>query len=130
MDGGEQRKHELDQLTLQVHEQCQRNGAQPNTIHLIDLEQIPLAYHPGKHKHRVQLTAIGQLDLTKFERNEHERRNQKYNLKMQKEPPAVIRPSIYVDLRKKQPIFDDNGLWCIDAIDIEYISYGAGILGK
>ncbi|CAF1613211.1 unnamed protein product [Rotaria magnacalcarata] len=29
-----------------------------------------------------------------------------------------------------EPTFDENGVWCIDSIDIEYIAYGTGILGS
>ncbi|CAF4744621.1 unnamed protein product [Rotaria sp. Silwood2] len=46
IDYGKQRKDVLDQLILKVHEKCEQNGACSNTIHLTDLEQIPLAYHP------------------------------------------------------------------------------------
>ncbi|CAF1326807.1 unnamed protein product [Rotaria sp. Silwood1] len=129
IDDGKQRKYVLDQLILKVHNKCEQNGARSNTIHLIDLEQIPLAYHPGEHIHRVQLTAIGQLDLNKFERNEQVKRIQKFNTLIKKEPPITIKPPIHIDLTKKQPIFDENGIWCIDTIDIEYIAYGTAILG-
>ncbi|CAF1056964.1 unnamed protein product [Rotaria sordida] len=129
VDGGKQRKHVLDQLIVKVYEKCEQNGAQSNTIQLIDLEQIPLAYHPGEHTHRVQLTAIGQLDLNKSKRNEQEKRIQKFNTKIKNELPTAIKPPIHIDLTKKQPIFDENGIWCIDAIDIEYIAYGTAILG-
>ncbi|CAF2860431.1 unnamed protein product [Rotaria sp. Silwood2] len=129
IDDGKQRKDVLDQLILKVHEKCEQNGACSNTIHLTDLEQIPLAYHPSEYTHRVQLTAIGQLDLDKFKRNEQEQRIQTFNTKIKKEPPATIKPPIHIDLTKKQPIFDENGVWCIDAIDIEYIAYGTAILG-
>ncbi|CAF3567449.1 unnamed protein product [Rotaria sp. Silwood1] len=129
VDGGEQRKRELDRLILQAHERCKQNGARSDTIHLTDMEQVPLAYHPGGHKHRVQITAIGQLDLNKFGRNEQEKRGQKSNLEIKKEAGIDIKPPIHIDLTKKQPIFDENGVWCIDAIDIEYIAYGTGILG-
>ncbi|CAF4341305.1 unnamed protein product, partial [Rotaria sordida] len=129
-DGGKQRKPVLAQLILKVHEKCEQNGAQSNTIQLIDLEQIPLAYHPGEHTHRVQLTAIGQLDLNKFKRNEQEKRIQKFNTKIKNELPTAIKPLSHIDLTKKQPVFDENGIWCIDAIDIEYIAYGTAILGK
>lgn len=30
---------------------------------------------------------------------------------------------------KDKPTFDENGVCCIDEIDIEYIAYGVGILG-
>ncbi|CAF4961033.1 unnamed protein product, partial [Rotaria socialis] len=40
------------------------------------------------------------------------------------------KPPIHIDLTKKRPTFDENGVWCIDAIDIEYIAYGTGILGS
>ncbi|CAF1044818.1 unnamed protein product [Rotaria sp. Silwood1] len=71
IDDGVQRKREIDRLTLMVQQQCERNGAQSNTI----------------------------------------------------QPPK------YMSMVNKQPMFDDNGNWIIDTIDIEYIAYGAGILG-
>jgi hypothetical protein len=130
VDGGKQRKCELDRLIHEAREQCKQNGARPDTIQLTDLEQVPLAYHPGGYKHRVQLTAIGQLDLHKFKRNKQEKQDQMSIEEITKEPPVDIQPPIPVDLTKKKPVFDNNGVWCIDAIDIEYIAYGTGILGK
>ncbi|CAM4750368.1 unnamed protein product [Rotaria magnacalcarata] len=130
VDGGQQRKQVIDQLIVDVRQKCKENGARSNTIHLTDLEQIPLAYHPGGYKHRVQLTAIGRLDLDKFNRNARETRREKFNPKIKKEPPSAIKPPIYIELTKKRPTFDENGVWCIDAIDIEYIAYGTGILGS
>lgn len=130
VDGGQQRKYELDRLTSKAYEQCEQNGARSNSIQLVELEQIPLAYYPGGHRHRVQLTAMGQLDLNKFERNTTVKHDTKARLPMKKEAPADIKPPIHVEMTKKQPTFDENGVWCIDAIDIEYIAYGTGILGK
>jgi hypothetical protein len=129
-DGGEQRKRELDRLTREVLDQCEQNGARLDSIQVTELEQIPLAYHPGGHKHRVQLTAIGQLDLNKFQRNAQVKQSKTSISEIKMEAPANIKPSIHMDFKKKQPKFDENGVWCIDAIDIEYIAYGAGILGK
>lgn len=130
VDGGKQRKRQLDELILKVHEQCVQNGARSDSILLADLENVPLAYQPGGHKHRVQLTAIGQLDLGKFKRNEEGKQRRKSMSEIRKEAPANIKPPIHVDFTKKQPTFDENGVWCIDAIDIEYIAYGTGILGS
>ena len=129
VDGGQQREKELKRLTLKVQEQCEQNGARANSIELVELEQIPLAYQPGGHKHRVQLTAIGQLDLNKFQRNQSVTYEKKSRLHIEKEAPADIKPPIHVEMTKNQPIFDENGVWCVDAIDIEYIAYGTGILG-
>jgi len=130
IDGGEQRKRELDRLILAARQQCEQNGARPETIRLVDLEQVPLAYHMSGHKHRVQLTAIGQLDLTEVKRTEQETRVQQSFPEVENEAAADIKPPVYVDLTKKRPVFDDKGVWCIDPIDIEYIAYGTGILGK
>jgi hypothetical protein len=130
VDGGEQRKQELNRLALKAYEQCEQKGARSDSIRMVELEYIPLAYHPGGYKHRVQLTAIGQLDLNKFKRNELMKQEKKPISEIKKEAPADIKPPIHVDLTKKQPIFDENGFWCIDAIDIEYIAYGTGILGN
>lgn len=130
VDGGQQRKQELDRLTSKAYEQCEQNGARLDSIHLADLEQIPLAYYPGGHRHRVQLTAIGQLDLDKFQRNTPVNHGRKSTMQLKKEAPADIKPPIHVEMTKKQPTFNENGVWCIDAIDIEYIAYGTGILGK
>ena len=130
VDGGEQRKRELDKLTHKAYEQCNENGARLGTIRLVDLEQVPLAYHPGGYKHRVQLTAIGQLDLDKFKQNEQKKPSKMLDSHLVTETYTDIKPPTHTDLTNKQPIFDENGAWCIDAIDIEYIAYGTGILGK
>ncbi|CAF1298365.1 unnamed protein product [Rotaria sordida] len=129
IDGGDQRKSELDRLIFEARQQCEQKGAYPDTIHLVELEQVPLAYHTSGHKHRVQLTVVGQLDVTKVKRNEQEKSVEKPFLEVEKETPKDIKPPIHVDLTKKRPVFDDNGVWCIDPIDIEYIAYGTGILG-
>lgn len=129
VDGGEQRKRELDRLILKAHEQCIENGARSQSITLTDLEEVPLAYHPGGNKYRVQLTAIGQLDLNKFQRNNQMNQSKRTISEIKKEAPGDVKPPVHVDLRRKQPTFDENGTWIIDAIDIEYIAYGIGILG-
>ncbi len=130
IDGGEQRKLELNRLILAAHEQCEQKGARSDTIRLVELEQVPLAYHTSGHKHRVQLTAVGQIDLVKFKQNEQEKRVQKLCLEVEKGAPPDIKPPVHVELTKKRPVFDDNGVWCVDPIDIEYIAYGTGILGN
>ncbi|CAF1166019.1 unnamed protein product [Adineta ricciae] len=129
VDGGTQRKAELDRLVLQVQEQCEHNGARKTTIQLSELELIPLSYHSGGYKHRVQLTAIGQLDLSKFKQNEQRKSTERPSFDIIKELPMNIKPPVHADYTKKQPVFDEKGVWCIDPIDIEYIAYGAGILG-
>ncbi len=130
IDGGEQRKLELDRLILAAREQCEQKGARSDTIRLVDLEQVPLAYHTSGHKYRVQMTAVGQIDLAKFKQNEQAKRVEKLSLEVEKGAPQDIKPPVHVDLTKKRPVFDDNGVWCIDPIDIEYIAYGTGILGN
>ncbi|CAF0859847.1 unnamed protein product [Adineta steineri] len=129
VDGGEQRKNMLDQLTREAYEQCEQHGARPNTIYLAELEETPLAYIPGGHRHRVQLTAIGQLDLNKLKQNKQETQIQKCFVDIKHEVSPNVKPLISINLKEKQPVFDNDGFWCIDAIDIEYIAYGAGILG-
>jgi hypothetical protein len=39
VDGGEQRKREIDRLILEASEKCEQNGARSSTIHLVDLER-------------------------------------------------------------------------------------------
>ncbi|CAF4454203.1 unnamed protein product, partial [Adineta steineri] len=83
----------------------------------------------GAHRHRVQLTAIGQLDLNKLKQNKQETQIQECFVDIKHEVSPNVKPLISINLKEKQPIFDNDGFWCIDAIDIEYIAYGAGILG-
>ncbi|CAF3998551.1 unnamed protein product [Rotaria sordida] len=130
IDNGVQRKHEIDRLTLLVQQQCEQNGAHPNTVHLVDIEQVPLAYYPGGYKHRVLLTAIGQLDLSKLKGHHQQCGGQQILPEFPVRKPQLSKPLKYTSMVNKQPIFDDNGYWIIDPIDIEYIAYGAGILGK
>ena len=131
VDEGKQRKEVLDQLMLNVRNECEKRGARSETIHIAELEAIPLAYQPGGLKHRVRLTGIGQLDLSKFEKQyQRQRTDSIVSVRIEKEPPAMLKPPIQMDYRNKTPIFDENGIWCIDAIDIEYIAYGTGILGR
>ena len=130
-DGGRQRKEVLDQLKSSVQNECQKRGARAETVHLAELEVIPLAYQPGGLKHRVQLTAIGQLDLSRFEKHHRQRDASASQVRIEKEPPTrPLKPPTQIDYTNKTPVFDENGIWCIDAIDIEYIAYGAGILGR
>ncbi|CAF2799725.1 unnamed protein product [Rotaria sp. Silwood2] len=130
IDDGMQRKREIDRLTLQVQQQCERNGAHPNTVHLVDIEQVPLAYYPGGYKHRVLLTAIGQLNLSKMKGYHQQSTGQQLLPKVPVRKPQLSKPPTYMNMVNKQPMFDENGLWVIDPIDIEYIAYGVGILGK
>ena len=130
VDGGVQRKRELDRLTMSVRQLCEQNGARPSTINLVELEEIPLAYQSGGSKHRVQLTAIGQLDLGRFNSGTQTKRVRHVTTETAREAPRDIKPPVQVDYRKSQPVFDSHGVWCVDAIDIEYIAYGTGILGK
>ncbi|CAF4294392.1 unnamed protein product [Rotaria sp. Silwood2] len=129
IDDGMQRKREIDRLTLQVQQQCERNGAHPNTVHLVDIEQVPLAYYPGGYKHRVLLTAIGQLNLSKMKGYHQQSTGQQLLPKVPVRKPQLSKPPTYMNMVNKQPMFDENGLWVIDPIDIEYIAYGVGILG-
>ncbi|CAF3959197.1 unnamed protein product [Rotaria sordida] len=128
IDNGVQRKHEIDRLTLLVQQQCEQNGAHPNTVHLVDIEQVPLAYYPGGYKHRVLLTAIGQLDLSKLKGHHQQCGGQQILPEFPVRKPQLSKPLKYTSMVNKQPIFDDNGYWIIGPIDIEYIAYGAGIL--
>ncbi|CAF0890595.1 unnamed protein product [Rotaria sordida] len=128
VDGGIQRNCELDRLKLAAYEQCVRNGAHRNTIRLVEMEQVPLAYHPDGHKHRVLITAIGELNLSELEQYHEEDREQRLVSEVKLGVPQNIQPPIYIDMTNKRPVFDENGAWIIDSIDIEYIAYGAGIL--
>ena len=130
VDGGEQRKQELNRLTIAVQQQCERNGADPATIRLVDIEQVPLAYYPGGNKHRVLLIAVGELDLSKLRRSE-QRTDEPFSLtEISTKSSPDARPPIYLDMSNKRPFFDDKGVWILDAIDIEHIAYGAAILGE
>ncbi|CAF3379002.1 unnamed protein product [Rotaria socialis] len=129
IDDGVQRKHEIDRLTLLVQQQCEQKGAHPNTIHLVDIEQVPLAYYPGGYKHRVFLTAIGQLDLFKLRGHHQQSGEQQLLPEVPLGKPQSSKPSKYMNMVNKQPTFDEHGFWIIDSIDIEYIAYGVGILG-
>lgn len=131
VDGGEQRKQELNLLTNAVQQQCERNGADPATIRLVDIEQVPLAYYPGGYKHRVLLIAVGQLDLSKLRRSEQRSDDGPLSLtEISTKSSPDAKPPIYLDMSNKRPFFDDKGVWILDAIDIEYIAYGAAILGE
>lgn len=129
-DGGAQRKLEIDRLMQAVHQQCELNGAQPSTIRLVDIEQVPLSYYPGGYKHRVLLTAIGELDLPRLKRNSP-LASESYQLtELSDDTPQATKPPKHTVLSGKRPVFDESGAWIIDAVDIEYIAYGVGILGK
>jgi hypothetical protein len=130
VDGGTQRKLELDRLTLAVQQQCERNGAHPNTIRLVDIEQVPLTYYPGGYKHRVLLTAVGELDFSKLDTHYQQSGEQHLLTETSHDPPQTSKLPRYTVMSNKQPVFDENGTWIIDPIDIEYIAYGVGILGK
>lgn len=132
VDGGEQRQRELNQLMIVARQQCEQNGANPNTIELVDIEQVPLTYYPGGYRHRVLLTAIGQLDMTKIkcEKSSSQDEETRMPLNIVREPPQDAKAPVFIDMTNKIPLFDEQGVWRIDPIDIEYIAYGAGILGK
>ena len=129
VDGGVQRQLELARLTQAVHEQCQRNGAQPSTIRLVDIEQVPLSYYPGGYRHRVLLTAVGALDLSKLKRSDSYTKEPYQLTETFPDEPKAIKPPTHTVLANKRPVFDEKGVWIVDAIDIEYIAYGVGILG-
>ena len=120
----------MRQLTEQVYRECEKNGARKGTIRLVDLEPVPLAYQSGGHKHRILLTAIGQLDLDQIYQEERDRKTVKETILVAQEPAIGIKPPVQMDYIKSAPIFDEHGFWCIDDIDIEYIAYGTGILGS
>ncbi|CAF1316545.1 unnamed protein product, partial [Adineta ricciae] len=129
MDGGFQRKFELDRLTQAVQRKCVQNGARSSTIRLVDIEQVPLTYYPGGYKHRVLLNAIGELDLMKL-KEQHQETTEHFSLTDVSQDLPKIRQSLkYAVIADKQPRFDEDGAWIIDSTDIEYIAYGVGILG-
>jgi hypothetical protein len=130
VDGGVQRKLELDRLTLTVQQQCEKNGAHPSTIHLVDIEQVPLTYYPGGYKHRVLLTAIGELDLSKLKECHQQSGGQHLLMEESQDSPQSSKVPKYTVMSNKRPVFDENSAWIIDPVDIEYIAYGVGILGK
>jgi len=129
VDGGMQRKLELDRLENIVRQQCEQNGADPNTIRLVDIEQVPLSYYPGGYKHRVLLTAVGDLDLSKLKKRSFQSDESCSLTDFTDKSPTNSKPPKYSILANKKPVFDETGAWIIDSIDIEYIAYGVGILG-
>lgn len=131
VDGGEQRQRELNRLMVAVRQQCEQNGAHPSSIRVAEIEQIPLTYYPGGYRHRVLLTAIGQLDMTKLKGEKSTSSEKKVvPLDIVEEPAHIAKAPIFINMANKRAIFDERGVWRIDPIDIEYIAYGAGILGK
>ena len=131
VDGGEQRQSELNRLMTAVREQCEQNGAQPSTIQVAEIEQVPLTYYPDGYRHRVLLTAIGQLAMTTL-RGEKSGTGETTVVPLDIVEGAAqdAKAPVFINMANKAPIFDEQGVWKIDAIDIEYIAYGAGILGK
>jgi len=130
IDGGTQRKLELDRLTLAVQQQCEQNGADPSTIRLVDIEKVPLTYYPGGYKHRVLLTAVGEIDLSKLKKRHLQSGESHLLTEVPQDPSQTSKLPRYTVMANKRPVFDENGAWIIDPIDIEYIAYGVGILGK
>ncbi|CAF0977773.1 unnamed protein product, partial [Didymodactylos carnosus] len=130
VDGRNLCDEELARLTSSAVEQCISNGAKPHTVQIAQIEQIPLAYFPG-HRHRIQIKAIGELDINRLAltNNETEENRSPVPNAPKSSLPTSNMTSLSMNMVNKVPKFDENGAWLLDAIDIEYIAYGTGILG-
>ncbi len=55
------RTEAIDEATAFVRERAKAAGADPDTVEILDLEEIPLAYLPGNAV-RIKVKAVGSLE--------------------------------------------------------------------
>lgn len=62
---GGKRENVLEDVKLEAIERAESAGALPDSIRVVDVEEVPLAYVPGGAV-RVRVKAVGQLDLARL----------------------------------------------------------------
>jgi len=62
---GTTREAALEQAKAEAIEKAVAAGAEPDAVHVVDVEDVPITYLPGNAT-RVRVKAVGQLDLGRF----------------------------------------------------------------
>jgi N-methylhydantoinase A/oxoprolinase/acetone carboxylase beta subunit len=62
---GSNRERVLEDVKQQAVERAEAAGARPDTVRVVEVEEVPLAYVPGGAV-RVRVKAVGQLDVTRL----------------------------------------------------------------
>jgi N-methylhydantoinase A/oxoprolinase/acetone carboxylase beta subunit len=63
--GSGRRERVLEDVKQQAVERAEAAGAHPDTVRVVEVEEVPLAYVPGGAV-RVRVKAVGQLDVTRL----------------------------------------------------------------
>jgi hypothetical protein len=117
--------------------------ADPSTIEVLDIEEIPVSYIPGQIV-RLRIKVVGNLaaaldtTLMSSADSDSDERNQFLSFRSSIEAPVVeavateAKPIPEVRLRIKDPkeiTVDPQLGWLVDELDTEYITLGAALLG-
>ncbi|MCJ1468849.1 hypothetical protein MMC07_007479 [Pseudocyphellaria aurata] len=122
-----------------------KNGADPNDVEVLELEKIPLLYVTNKAA-RIRVKAAGKLISSRSSKvaanivysqqdSSLEIEDQRQQLhsstesrKIFPELESLVTPSLGIDVFSYSPKVHD-GVWYLSPIDLEFISFGTGVLG-
>lgn len=122
-----------------------KNGADPDDVRVLELEKIPLQYVTNKAT-RIRVKAAGRLLSTQSSKiaenilHPHQdstleiedRRQQLHaetgNQITSPKVESLVTPSLGIDSFSYSPEVKD-GVWYVSPVDLEFISFGTGILG-
>ena len=122
-----------------------RNGADPDDVRVLELEKIPLQYVTNKAT-RIRVKAAGRLSITqsaettaKLQYSQQEisleKKDRPQQLQRETEDritypkmQSLVTPSVGIDISSYHPEVKDS-VWYVSPVDLEFISFGTGILG-
>lgn len=122
-----------------------KNGADPDDVKVLELERIPLQYVTNKAT-RIRAKAAGRLLYTQSSETatnilypqqefslEIEDRHQQSHTETENQITSpkletLVTPSLGIDINSYHPEVKE-GVWYVSAVDLEFISFGTGILG-
>ena len=130
LSGVEGRADALARAEEEARQRAITAGAVPETLTLVEREEIPLAYMPLSSA-RLRIKVVGDLDLGRFSGME------------ETTPSLDLRPMPTPDddgdggdrsdasVHRRVPVMEDmeDGYWVLTADDVDAIAVGAGILG-
>eukprot|EP00050_Salpingoeca_kvevrii_P006914 m.292602 g.292602 ORF g.292602 m.292602 type:complete len:938 (-) comp12645_c0_seq1:139-2952(-) len=130
LQDGETPEERIEAAKKRARDLAVQNGALPDTIHLIEVTEVPLAYIPGQFA-RIRVKALGEVDLSRARdlavvAGAEEVTSFVSNL--ESDAPVVrIPPAKMPDIGSPSQRGDE---WVLTEDDIECIGIGAAVLGS
>ncbi|KAF8582179.1 Hydantoinase/oxoprolinase [Ramaria rubella] len=120
----------LDRCKAEAVKRAVQNGAKPETVKVVEVENLPVQYVTNKST-RIIVRAVGQLDPT-FTNMVSAAMDNAGNAEIYEEGKkraAALQSDETIDIQRYIPRVSDKGEWFLSETDLEWISEGCGILG-